>query len=127
MTQNKWQRKAESLAHLAEDQRGKPEGELARQKLLEIINKHPEAMQYEPVIELARRDIDWIMTGAHLIEMKRAGVSTDGKWNGASLTDAIKMMVSDYQNRYLDRFEPIESLMAGGKALAGEIDVVVIQ
>lgn len=85
MTQNRWQRKAESLARLADDQRGKPEGELARQKLLEIINRHPEAAQYGPIVELAKRDIEWVMTGAHLMEFKRAGGDTSGKWEGETI------------------------------------------
>lgn len=124
MTQNRWQRKAEALARLAEDQRGKPEGELARQKLLEILNNHPEAAQYGPVVELARRDIEWVMKGTHLVEMKRAGVDTDGEWAAPTLAGAIKVMVADYQNRYMDHFEPVEMLTAGGAALAGEVETV---
>jgi len=120
MIQNRWKRKAQALARLADDQRGKPEGELARQKLLEIINKHPEAAQYGPVVELARRDIEWVMTGAHFAEMKRAGVDVDGKWEGATMEEVIKVMVNDYQNRYMDHFDPIELLIAGAKALTGE-------
>jgi hypothetical protein len=118
---NKWQRKATALARLAEDQRGKPEGELARQKLLEIINRHPEAAQFEPVVELAKRDIEWVMTGAHLMEFKRAGGDMSGEWEGATMEDAIKVMVADYQARYVDHFDPVEMLMAGGKALTGEV------
>jgi hypothetical protein len=124
MTQNRWQRKAEALARLAEDQRGKPEGELARQKLLEIINRHPGGAQYEPIVELARRDIDWVMTGAHLVEMKQADISLDGTWKADTMEGAIKVMVRDYQDRYLDHFEPIERLMIGGSALAGEAEMI---
>lgn len=124
MTQTRWQRKAEALARLAEDQRGKPEGELARQKLLEIINKHPEAADYEPIIELARRDIDWVMTGTHLVEMKQADVSLDGKWEGDTMEGAIKAMVRDYQYRYLERFEPADMIMICGQVLAGEVEMI---
>ncbi len=124
MTQNRWQRKAEALARLAEDQRGKPEGELARQKLLEIINKHPEVADYEPIVELARRDIDWVMTGAHLVEMKRADISLDGKWKADTMEGAIKAMVRDYQYRYLERFEPADMIMICGQVLAGEVEMI---
>lgn len=40
---NRWKRKAEALLRLAEDQRGTPEGDLAREKLAEILVNHPEA------------------------------------------------------------------------------------
>lgn len=125
MASNRWKRKARALARLAEDQRGKPEGELARQKLLEIVNNHPEAAQYEPIVELARRDIEWIFKGSHLVEMKRAGVDTDGKWEGANIRDAINAMVSDYKQRYMDRFDTTELIMAGAKMLAGETQEAV--
>jgi hypothetical protein len=39
-TVNDWQRKADALARLAEDQKGKPEGEVAARKLKEIRDKH---------------------------------------------------------------------------------------
>ena len=101
--ENKWKRKAEALARLAEDQRGKPEGELAREKLLAIINKHPEAASYEPVVELARRD----MTMRDVAQMMKDGISTAGKWEGdycggdynAQLKSAIAKMEGDYWQR----------------------------
>ena len=39
---NRWQSKAEALARLCIDQLGQPEGELAREKLFEILRGHPE-------------------------------------------------------------------------------------
>lgn len=95
MTENRWKRKARALAKLAEDQRGKPEGDLARQKLLEIINKHPEAANYEPVKELVERDL----TMKDIGWMKRHGVSTDGEWTGGNLNEAIALMIADYKSR----------------------------
>jgi len=92
---NKWKRKVQALARLAEDQRGKPEGDLAREKLLQIINKYPEAAQYEPVAELIQRDL----TMADIGQMKRDGISTDGKWTGRNLWEALKMMEVDYKER----------------------------
>ncbi len=43
MPDNPWRRKAEALARLAADQKGKPEGDVAASKLAEILAKHPEA------------------------------------------------------------------------------------
>lgn len=94
-TVNRWKRKAAALAQLAEDQRGKPEGDLARQKLLEIINNHPEAANYEPVRELAQRDI----TLGDVARMKRDGISTEGRWEGATFIEAYAAMVADYWQR----------------------------
>ena len=115
----RWKRKAEALARLAEDQQGKPEGVLARQKLLEVIEKHPEAASYGPVVELGHHDVEWIMTGAHFVQMKRAGVDTTGEWTGDTLEDAIKAMMEDYKLRYRDHFDVIKLLVEGGDALFG--------
>lgn len=100
MPENRWKRKARALARLAEDQRGKPEGDAAWEKLQQIIDAHPEAALYGPVIELIQREVEWMMTGAHLVEMKKAGVNLDGSWSGESLGDAIHTMVADYRRRY---------------------------
>lgn len=96
---NKWRSKADALIRLAEDQRGKPEGDLAREKLVQILNKHPEAFYYEPLRELAKRDF----TLADLGKMTKMGVSTDGSWTGRNLSEAIRLMVADYEGR-LDRW-----------------------
>lgn len=87
---NKWKSKADSLLRLAEDQKGKPEGELARQKLKEILDKHPEAKHYEPLQKFMLSDIK---------AMRMKGISTDGSWTGNNLQDAIAMMVLDYKQR----------------------------
>lgn len=102
-SENKWKRKAEALARLAEDQRNKPEGDLAREKLLAIINKHPEAISYGPIVELVRRD----MTLKDIAWMRQNGVSTDGRWEGdwcggdfsAQLKSAIAKLEADYWQR----------------------------
>lgn len=87
---NHWKRKAIALAKLAEDQRGKPEGETARRKLLEIINKHPEVVQLEEVKQLTLADLG---------QMKRRGISLAGSWTGNDLQDAIRLMEEDYRQR----------------------------
>jgi hypothetical protein len=92
---NKWKRKVQALARLADDQRGKPEGDVARRKLLQIINKYPEAGRYEPVVELARKDL----TMADVGWMKRHGVSIEGSWTGRNLYKAIALMEADYRER----------------------------
>ena len=68
---------------------------MARQKLLQIINKYPEAAQYEPVVELAKKDL----TMADVGWMKRRGVSLAGSWTGGNLWEAIAMMEADYKER----------------------------
>ncbi|KPK86875.1 MAG: hypothetical protein AMJ81_00180 [Phycisphaerae bacterium SM23_33] len=92
---NRWKRKVRALARLADDQRGKPEGDVARQKLLQIINKYPEAASYEPVVELAKKDL----TMADVGWMKRHGVSLAGGWTGGNLYEAIALMEADYRER----------------------------
>ena len=102
MTTNKWKRKADALARLAEDQRGKPEGDLARQKLQEIIANHPEAREYQPVKDLFARDLELKDVGA----MHTMGISTDGSWGGGTLAEALAAMTRDYKSRiagYQDR------------------------
>lgn len=95
MADNRWRRKANALARLAEDQRGKPEGELARQKLQEIIANHPEAREYQPVNDLFARDLQLKDIGA----MHRMGISTEGSWSGRTLGEALAAMSRDYKGR----------------------------
>lgn len=102
MTESHWKRKARALARLAEDQRGKPEGDLARAKLLEIIGKHPEAKDYEPVKVLIEKDL----TMRDIAMMHRDGISTDGRWEGESLQDAIAIMQADYRARIKKHHTP---------------------
>jgi hypothetical protein len=92
---NRWKRRARALAALADDQRGKPEGEVARQKLLEMLNKYPQAREYEPILALAKKD----MTLREVGEMKRQGISLAGKWEGSDLQHSIALMIADYQQR----------------------------
>jgi len=95
VTESKWKRKARALSRLAENQRGKPEGDLARQKLLEIINAHPEAKDYEPVKELIRRDLAM----KDVMTMKKRGIPLEGDWTGRNLFEAIALMETDYKRR----------------------------
>ena len=86
-----WKRKADALLRLAEDQAGKPEGELAREMLRRLISRHPEVtMAYEPMREFAMGDVAF---------MRKKGISTDGTWTGRNLQDAIALMIGDYRQR----------------------------
>ncbi len=87
---NAWKRKAQALARLAEDQKGKPEGELARQKLRSILEKYPEAREYAPIKAFLGRD---------LVRLKRLGGSTDGSWTGQNIEEALALMFADYRQR----------------------------
>jgi hypothetical protein len=87
---NKWQSKVDALIRLAEDQKGKPEGDLAREKLLLILQNHPEAVDYRPILDLACKDV---------VKMHRMGINTDGSWTGTNLQEALAKMMQDYHNR----------------------------
>lgn len=91
-----WRERARALARLAECQRGKPEGDLARQKLAELLERHPEARDYQPVIDLMQRDISC----QQFMHMKQAGVSIDGSWTGHTLRETIAKMCADFTYRY---------------------------
>ena len=92
---NRWQTKVDALIRLAEDQEGKPEGALAREKLVLILQKHPEAVSYQPILDLAWRDL----TTRDVVKMKWMGISTAGSWTGANLMAAIDKMLQDYYQR----------------------------
>lgn len=99
MPKDRWQTKADALIKLADDQCGKPEGDLAREKLLAIINAHPESFAYQPLIDFAEREF----TLSDLREMRQQNISTDGRWMANTLDGAIKMMVADYKRRLRGR------------------------
>jgi len=86
----RWKRRALALARLAEDQKGKPEGESAARKLSQILERYPEAREYEPIAEFTMGD---------LRSMRDKGISTEGRWTGESLEDAIAVMIRDYRER----------------------------
>lgn len=92
MTRDSWKRKAEALARLAEDQRGKPEGDLAREKLLEIIRRHPDALLYQPVTDLVATDM-------HIMARDLREIDTTGHWEGIDFADAFRQMKADYAQR----------------------------
>jgi len=98
---NRWKRKVQALARLAEDQRGKPEGELAREKMRHILERYPEARDYEPVKQFMMSDIAW---------MRRRGVSTDGSWTGMNIQEAVAMMTDDYRQR-IDEYQRQKRLL----------------
>ena len=109
---NRWQSKVDALIRLAEDQKGKPEGELAREKLRQILEKYPEAAQaHQPLHEFAEREF----TAADLGYMMRQGISIDGRWTGRNLQDAILRMVAEYRVR-IDRFKNQPALLGAGIA-----------
>lgn len=88
----KWTRKVDALIRLAEDQKGTPEGDLAREKLLSILQKHPEVQAYQPLTGFVQREI----SGADFVRMKQEGISTEGSWTGTNLFDALEKMMEDY-------------------------------
>lgn len=92
---DRWQTKVDALIRLADDQKGKPEGDLAREKLLLILQNHPEAVSYQPIVDLAWRDI----TTKDVVKMHRMGIRTDGSWTGVNMQDAINKMMQDYHQR----------------------------
>lgn len=71
-----WREQARNLAELSEEQRGKPGGDVARRKLLSLVNKHPEAANLHEVQTLVQRDI----TMAEAAYICRNGISTEGSW-----------------------------------------------
>lgn len=91
----RWKRIADALLRLAEEQRGKPEGDLARAKLAQIIAKYPEARDYEPLQMLLVQ----MLTPRDIADMRRRGVNTDGSWTGRDLREALLVMAEDLRKR----------------------------
>ena len=82
---NRWKRKVQALAHLAEDQRGKPEGDLAREKMRQILERYPEARAYEPAQQFMMSDLAYML---------RNDISTDGSWTGRNIYEAMALMIT---------------------------------
>ena len=96
MTDQGWKRKADALLRLANDQAGKPEGELAREMLRRLISRHPDiTMAYKPMREFAMSDVGFML---------RNGIETGGSWTGRNLNEAISIMIADYRTR-IERFK----------------------
>jgi len=93
---NRWKRKADALARLAENQAGKPEGELAKEKLRAIIAKHPEAREYPPIKNLSLKGID-----------------LTGSWSARTPQEAVAMMMADYRVRAAMRDAAKDAEFAG--------------
>lgn len=92
---DKWRSKIDALLRLSEDSGATPaEKALAKEKLHELVEKHPEA--YNQPEYKAR--IDNVFYGKDFLELKRSG-DTYGSWSGNSIEDALQKMVADYQVR----------------------------
>ena len=103
----KWQPKIDGLILLAEGRAGKPEGDLAKEKLRRILRRFPElAQRHAPLDEFANR----VFTMRDLGQMKRQGISTDGAWSGRNLNEATNMMVADYKRRLWERKPPLQKI-----------------
>lgn len=122
---NRWKRVAASLVRLAVDQKGRPEGNVAREKLKIILEKHPEARSYRPVVEFMRLELAGRgfrvpgrqrvspMTVREFHGMRRAGVDTDGSWTAGSFEKARRQMEADLRQRMAD-------IMAGAMGSVAE-------
>lgn len=109
---NRWKSKVDALIRLAKDQAGKPEGELAREKLRQILENYPQAaFQHEPLATYARE-----FMGSDLMYMKRVGIPTTGRWQGRDIREAANMMVADYWDR-IKRHREKPLLLGRGIAL----------
>lgn len=104
---HKWQPKIDALVLLAEDQAGKPEGELAKEKLRRILRRFPElAVQHAPFGDYADRTF----TVRDLSRMRHEGISTAGVWHGRNLAEAITMMEADYKRQLWERKTPLQKI-----------------
>ena len=54
-----WKARLAHLCQRADELRNKPEGEITRQQIIEIMNRHPEAATMDCAIELGLRDIEF--------------------------------------------------------------------
>jgi hypothetical protein len=100
---DKWKRKVDALIRLAEDQAGKPEGDVAKVKLKQILDKHPWAAQeHKPLADFAVSNLGY---------MRRVGISREGSWTGENLEHAIELMVSDYTWR-IEQHRQLQRLLA---------------
>jgi hypothetical protein len=110
MTDPKWQRIVDSLLRLIQDDAA-TDGEraTARRKLNLILEKHSKAQeirQYGPVQDFTFADVR---------RMREQGISTDGRWTGRTLEDALALMVRDYQKRlggHRSKQRELESMVA---------------
>jgi len=102
--QNKWQVRADSLLRLAEDQAGKPEGDVARQKLKQLLQDHPRAREYKHLQQFMMGDLK---------QMKQKGISTDGSWTGRNLEEAVAKMIDEYNQRLAGWTPPTRRIADG--------------
>ena len=103
----------EKLCRYAEDRSGFPDGDTARGKVKDLINKNPELVEHPSVIALAKNDLGFILpeptvyspfdgsevTTEEALNFKNMGGNLAGSWTGADLSEALKMMMNDYRNR----------------------------
>jgi hypothetical protein len=83
-----------ALKRLAEDQRGKPEGESASRKIDELIAKYPDL---RPAIIPF-----WNFTTRDFVTLKRRGINMGGSWEGTDLDDALRHMQEYYCRLYIE-------------------------
>lgn len=101
---DKWKRKVDALIRLAEDQAGKPEGDVAKAKLKQILDKHPWAAQeHKPLGDFAVSNLGY---------MARVGISREGSWTGGNLQHAIALMIADYKQR-IESHERLQRMLEG--------------
>ena len=99
---DRWKSKVDALIRLAEDQAGKPEGDVARAKLQQILDKYPwAAEEHQALGDFAVSEFNY---------MKRVGISHQGRWTGRSLQDALTIMVADYRRR-IEEHDQLQRLL----------------
>lgn len=115
MISNRRMRTAKALVAMALDRGDKPEGIIARQKLLALINRNPELISYPPIVALAQSDLGFVLpatarattqrpsrphiTMQDIYAMRKAGIDTSGSWTGRNLNEAIAMAAADLIRR----------------------------
>jgi hypothetical protein len=117
---DRWKSKVDALIRLADDQAGKPEGELAKAKLKQILALYPEAAkEHAPFEQYAWR----IFTLGDLKFMKQWDISIGGSWTGRNLQEAIATMIVDFWQR-IDRWQQPMYLLGAG--IAGIVNERII-
>jgi len=101
---DRWESKVDALIRLAEDQAGKPEGEVARAKLQQILEKYSwVAEEHQPLADFAISEFKY---------MKRVGISHQGSWTGRDLQETLTIMVADYRQR-IEEHKQLQRLLVG--------------
>lgn len=110
----------EKLCRYAVDRAGFPDGDTAREKIKDLINKHPDFVGHPSVIALAKTDLKFVLpeptifsrfddseiTTEEFINFKNAGGNIHGSWEGADFAEALERMMNDYRDR-MQRLERV--------------------